>query len=64
MAKTQFVHITGTGIDFRLRVKEHEIVGLQASTYHKFTLENGVVVYYNDFGVRTVAISATEDDLN
>ncbi len=51
------VTISGGGIHEVIRdVVEHEVVGLPAATYHKMTMPNGIVLYYNDFGVRTVTV--------
>jgi len=64
MLKVIFVKILGTGIHEQFRALSHEIVGLPAGTYHKFAMENGSVLYINDFGVRTVAIAGTPEALN
>lgn len=50
------VRVTGTGINDEFDALDHEIVGLAAGTYHKFTLINHIVYYLNDFGVRSVSI--------
>jgi hypothetical protein len=50
------VTLTGTGINENFLAMSHEIMGLPAGTYHKFLLEDGTFLYYNDFGLRTVLI--------
>lgn len=50
------VRILGTGINEFFEAVTHEIVGLPAGTYHKFTYNDGTVTYYNDFGVRSVSV--------
>jgi len=67
MAKKKYykVHITGTGLNERLLIAEHEILPFEASTYHKFTYPNGVTQLKNDFGVSTITltpISLTEEE--
>lgn len=62
--KLFYARIVGTGINATLKVTSHELRGLPAGTYHVFTLENGAVLYFNDFGVRTVTIADTLDQLS
>lgn len=50
------VEMIGTGVQVNFDVVEHELVGLPATTYHKFTFPNGSVMFYNDFGVKSVTI--------
>lgn len=59
-----FVRLIGTGVDTRFKAITHDIIGMPADTYHKFTLEDGSVVYYNGYGVRTITIADTADGLN
>lgn len=62
--KVFYVRIVGSGLLLTFRATSHEIMGLPAGTYHKFVFENGTTVYFNDFGVRSVQISDTEEGLN
>jgi len=64
MLKVIYVKILGTGIQEQFRALSHEIVGLPAGTYHKFVLENGAMLYINDFGVRFVTIANSFEALN
>lgn len=50
------VRITGTGINEVFKARSHELIGLPAGTYHKFILQNGIEIFYNDFGVRQVSL--------
>jgi hypothetical protein len=54
------VTLTGTGINEHFTAVSHELVGLPAGTYHKFTLRGGAVLFYNDSGIRTVLIEDKE----
>lgn len=50
------ITLTGTGMNQTFLALSHEVVGLPASTYHKFVLENGAIAWKNDFGVSDVII--------
>jgi hypothetical protein len=63
MAKLIYVKIAGTGIYETIVAKSHEILGQEASTYHLFVLENGTRFYLNDFGIRSLTIADSIDDL-
>lgn len=52
-----YVHILGQGINETFRAVSHEVMGFPAGTYHKFVMEDGTDVYFNDFGVRSVKIA-------
>jgi hypothetical protein len=56
MKKKLQVIIVGTGIHEDFEALAHEMIANPAGTYHKFTLANGVVLLYNDFGVRSVLL--------
>ena len=58
----KFIHIriTGTGVNEEFDCVSHELVGLPAGTYHKFTFANGVIAFYNDFGIRCVYVNSTQ----
>jgi len=63
MAKVLFVRIVGTAINETFKAREHEVVGFPAGTYHKFQMEDGTTVYFNDFGVRSVTIADSLEKL-
>lgn len=48
------ITLMGTGINETILAVDHEMIGLHAATYHKITLVSGTVVFYNDFGIRSV----------
>jgi hypothetical protein len=54
------VQLLGTGVNETFYALSHEIVAYPASTYHKFTYTNGVVVWKNDFGVSQVIVTPAE----
>jgi hypothetical protein len=62
--KLIFARIAGGGFHQIIKAKSHEIMGLPAGTYHKFELENGTVVYINDFGIRTVTVADSLENLD
>ena len=37
-------------------VVKYEMLDLQAAVYHKLTLEDGSILYVNDFGIRSVHV--------
>lgn len=49
-----YIRIIGTGLDQKFKCVSHEVVGLPANTYHKFTYADDTVVWWNDFGVARV----------
>jgi hypothetical protein len=55
--KPIFVKITGTGIVQSFQCMSHDMQGLPAGTYHVFEMADGVKMYLNDFGIRTVLIA-------
>jgi hypothetical protein len=59
-AKIYKMQVLGTGVNEIFYALSHEIVAYPASTYHKFTYTNGVVVFKNDFGVSQVIITPAE----
>jgi len=62
MAKRKVISVLvqGTGVNEQFYALSHEIVAFPASTYHKFTYTNGVVVWKNDFGVSQIVITPAE----
>ena len=50
------ITIAGQGIAAEFFAVSHEIMGLPAGTYHKFELEGGATLLYNDFGIRQLRI--------
>lgn len=62
--KPIYVCIKGQGVYEKFRAASHEVIGLAAGTYHKFILEDGTEVWFNDFGLRTVAIADSMAKLN
>lgn len=59
-----FVRIKGTGINESFRCRSHDIISLPAGTYHKFEMESGAITYVNDFGIRSVTIADSVEDLD
>jgi hypothetical protein len=62
--KLIFVKLSGTGIHEQFRASSHEILGLPAGTYHKFVMENGSTLYVNDFGLRSVVIGDSQEEIS
>lgn len=55
--KTYQITISGGGLhNIQRGVIEHTIEGYPGTTYHKLVLSDGKILYYNDFGVRTVLV--------
>jgi hypothetical protein len=65
MAKTKsiYIKIVGQGVHEMLIAAEHEIVGLPADTFHKITLMDGTICYYNTFGIRSFSVADSPDKL-
>lgn len=64
--KTIFIKIVGSSMvgPQYIEAAEHELVGLPADTFHKITLKNGTVLYFNNFGVRSVVIADNREKLD
>ena len=57
-AKTSTVYING-GASGQMRLENvmgYEVLDLKAGTYHKFLFAGDMVVYLNDFGIRSVTV--------
>lgn len=62
--KRIYIKIIGTGIFEKIEAAEHELVGLPADTFHKITLMDGTIVYYNTFGVRSLSVADSLEKLD
>jgi len=43
-------------------VKEYELLDLKAGVYHRMTLEDGSLLYVNDFGIRSIHVRPEDSD--
>jgi hypothetical protein len=59
-----YIKILGTGIYERIKAVDYELIGLPADTFHKITLMDGTVCYYNTFGVRSLSIADAPEKLD
>jgi hypothetical protein len=58
--KTWTILITsGTSVSNLENVLNYELLDLKAGVYHKFSLEDGSVLYVNDFGIRSIQVMPT-----
>lgn len=61
--KTIYIKIIGTGIHVEMEAVAHELLGLPAGTYHKMTLKDGTTFLLNDFGIRSVTLADSPEQL-
>lgn len=47
----------GTSLTELHNVKMYELLDLKGGVYHKFTLEDGSLLYLNDFGIRSIHVT-------
>jgi hypothetical protein len=61
--KPIYVRLVGTGIDTSFVCRSHDIIGQPADTFHKFVMEDDVVVLYNNFGISCITIADSPEGL-
>lgn len=59
-----YVRIIGTAINETFKAISHEVKAYPSNTYHVFEMENGAVLWFNDFGVRSLSIADSPEALN
>ena len=64
MSKIFYVRIIGTAISESFKAVSHEVKAYPSNTYHVFGMTNGSMLWFNDFGIRSILFADTPEGLH